>query len=74
MGESMTEEQFVRALRISTTCATKGWNHSTDMKIASIIASSRDKEDTISRIESIVATNNESDSLKIFEDIFGHQD
>lgn len=43
------------------------------MKIASIIASSKDKEDTISKIESI-ATNNESDSLKICEDIFGHQD
>lgn len=70
----MTEEQFVRALRISTICATNGWKHSTDMKIASIIASSRDKEDTISKIESIIATNNENDSLKIFEDIFGHQD
>ena len=65
MSKSITEEQFVRALRISVACAKKKWQHSTDMAIAKIIGSSENKEEMIMKIEQIVyETKEEEKALK----------
>ena len=65
MDKSITEEQFVRALKILTTCAKKKWQHSTDKVIAKLIGSSENKEETIMKIEQIVyETREEEKALK----------
>lgn len=68
--EKITEEQFTKALEISTICAKKGWKHSTDMIIAGAIGKSSDKEKTIQEIEHIVKqTINEEEALKLINDV-----
>ena len=54
MNKLITEEQFEKALNISTKCARKKWQHSTDMIIAKVIGLSENKEETITQIEKIV--------------------
>ena len=61
MNKSITEEQFVKALNISTKCTKKKWQHSTDMMIAKIIGLSENKEEVINQIEKIVNETEEEE-------------
>lgn len=63
MGEKLTDEQFVRALNLSTICTNKNWKFTTEMQIASAIAKAKNKELIISQIEKIITTNSEQDFL-----------
>ena len=61
--QQLTDEQFVRALQLSTISTKKGWQFSTEIRIASIIAKASNKEEVISKIEKLINTNNEQDFL-----------
>ena len=61
--QQLTDEQFVRALQLSTISTKKGWQFSTEIRIASIIAKAPNKEEVISKIEKLINTDNEQDFL-----------
>ena len=61
--QQLTDEQFTRALKFSTICTNNGWNFSTEIIIAKMIATSSNKEEIITQIEKIIYTNDKQDFL-----------
>ena len=50
MSSELSDVQFKNVLELSIECARRHWNHSTDLKIADIIASSKNKDNVIEMI------------------------
>ena len=69
----LTDEQFVRGLKISKVCTKKGWKHSTEMQIASIIANAENKENVISKIEDIIDKFTEKEAIVLLDKIRHHK-
>ena len=55
MSSGLSDMQFQKALELSNECARRRWRHSTDLRIADIIASSKDKDDTIESVAKALA-------------------
>ena len=65
MSKLETAEQFEKGLSLSTQCAKRKWQHSTDMTIASIVAKSNNKDKTITMLTKIVnETETEQEALE----------
>ena len=70
---TLTDDQFVRGLKISKLCTKKGWKHSTEMLVASIIANANNKEMIISMIEDVISKYSEDDAIVMFNKIRHHE-
>ena len=67
--QQLTDEQFARALNFSTICTNNGWQFTTEIIIAKMIATASNKEEVITQIEKIIYTVNEQDFLNKLNNI-----
>ena len=61
--QQLTDEQFARALNLSTICTNNGWQFTTEIIIAKMIATAVDKETVITKIENIINAKTEQEFL-----------
>ena len=71
MSSELSDVQFKKALELSIECARRRWHHSTDLKIADIIAASKDKDNTIKSVaKALSESSTEQEFVEMLNALF----
>ena len=65
----LTDEEFVKALKLSSICTKKHWQFEIDKKIANLIRTAEDKSKMIDKIQRIIETDNGQEVLQLLDKI-----